>query len=333
MSREKRNKVILLFCIFILVLAVVAIVVSNIGKLVNDEPEADSKATDMLTEMETVYIDGEGYMRKDGIKTYLIIGLDKSGKLETSELAYNEGNQADFILLFVVDKNNNSYNLLHINRDTMTDVQKLGVFGKKISVENMQIALSHAYGDGMHNSCLNTVDAVQNLLYGAKIDKYISASMSAVGTINDFVGGVSVDIKEDLTVIDPSMTEGARVTLYGENALAFIRGRKGVGDQTNLSRMERQKQYMTALIESVKKSGKTASEFIDLFEEMRDYIVSDCGVDDYNFIFDAVKNYSMTAMISPEGEAMVNKGYMEFHVNEDNLKEIVKDLFFEKVEK
>ena len=334
MNREKKRRTILYTCIFVLALVGVALLICVFGNALNKSEQQDEKETsDFITEMETVYIDGEGYLRRDDIKTYLFIGLDKSGKLERSDNAYNEGNQADFILLFVIDDKNHSCNLIHINRDTMTEVQKLGAIGDVLDREVMQICLSHAYGDGMHNSCINTRDAVSNLFYGIKIDKYFSASTSAVSKINDFIGGVTVTLNEDLTTINPTFTEGATVTLLGDTATKFIQGRRGVADQTNLNRMERQKQYMSAFAEQIKTCGKQSSEFIDLYNSLSDYIISDSGLDDLKKLISAGTEYKINPIMSPDGEANYDNQFAEFYVNEASLKEIVKSVFFEKTQK
>lgn len=333
MNRGKKEKTIIMVIVFVLALIGIAVLIGNLSSLViKDEFEVTGEKS-TFTDMNTIYIDGEGYLRKNYVKTYMILGLDKSGKLEYSELSFNQGNQADFILLFVFNENDGSYNLLHINRDTMADVKKLGKFGDEFSTEKMQICLSHAYGDGKQISCQNTADAVSNLLYGVEIDRYISASMSAVQEVNDFVGGVPVEIREDLTSIDPSMTVGAKVTLFGEKALSFVRGRKGVGDQTNIERMSRQQQYISSMADQVKLCNKTEDDFVNLFNGLSDYVISDFGIDDFNKIFKAVKSGENKGLITPEGETIFNKEHIEFHVNEDNLKSIVKELFFDKIEK
>ena len=60
------------------------------------------------------------------------------------------------------------------------------------------------------------------------------------------LGGVTLTFSQDMTDIDPLMTAGATLTLNGQQAEAFCRSRMGVGDQTNASRMVRQRQYLQA---------------------------------------------------------------------------------------
>ena len=115
-----------------------------------------------------VSFNGRQYRRKPDVESYLFMGVDKMGAAQSSG-SYNGGGQADVQLLVVVDQAQGSFRVLQINRDTMTDVEVLGVQGDVIGTEYQQIALAHFYGDGLEESCENTVRAVSSLLYGMDI--------------------------------------------------------------------------------------------------------------------------------------------------------------------
>ena len=66
--------------------------------------------------------------------------------------------------------------------------------------------------------------------------------MTAIRVLNDLVGGVSVTMEEDGTQIDPAFVKGATVRLSGSQAEAFVRARMGLENDTNLARMQRQRQ-------------------------------------------------------------------------------------------
>ena len=63
-------------------------------------------------------------------------------------------------------------------------------------------------------------------------------------------------VLEDFGENYPQLKKGEEVLLTGENALVYVRGRQNVGDQTNTGRMERQEQYMSALIEKLRSCAK-----------------------------------------------------------------------------
>ena len=89
-------------------------------------------------------------------------------------------------MLVIMDDETKEYSLLHLNRDTMTDITVLDITGlRKAGTVKAQLALSHTYGNGLHNSCLNTVDAVSTMLYGLRIDYYLSMTMDAAQILTD----------------------------------------------------------------------------------------------------------------------------------------------------
>lgn len=187
------------------------------------------------------------------LTTVLLIGYDHAdaGQMEPLH-GYSGGGQADFLLLVVLDHRYDQIRMLQIDRDTMTCVRVTNSMGRQHDRSNLQICLAHAYGDTREANNANTVLAVETLLGieapddGAGIDWYVAMDISGIGRLNDLIGGVTVTLEEDLTEIDPAMTAGATVTLNGAQAERFCRGRMGIGDQTNASRMARQRQYMAA---------------------------------------------------------------------------------------
>lgn len=187
------------------------------------------------------------------LTTILLIGYDHYAEGNPEELhGYNNGGQADFMMLVVLDHKVSQVRLLQFDRDTMTDVKPTSAWGKQLSARDMQICLAHAYGSTRESNNANAIWTVENLLQisgdgdGAQIDWYVAMDISGISRLNDLLGGVTVTIPYDMTRFDAAMTEGATLRLTGRQAEAFCRGRYGVGDQTNASRMERQRQYLSA---------------------------------------------------------------------------------------
>ncbi len=286
-------------------------------------------ALDYKKEMETVTVDGESYRIKKGVSMLLIIGTDEFGEQKGTGY-YNGAAQADFLLLAVVDDNDETYRLVHINRDTMTPVGILGINGKKAGSVTMQIALAHTYGAEPSVNCKNTVDAVSALFFGIKINNYLALTMDGVALANDLVGGVPVEIMDDMTVVDPAFVKGETVTLHGEQALNYTRARSSLAEPTNIARMERQKQYLEALINKV---GEVEGEnFItDSYDELAPYLETDCSVNKLSSYFDKFKEYEYKGITSPEGEAVVGSEFMEFNAERDSLKDILGNILYEKV--
>lgn len=253
------------------------------------------------------------------IDTLLIMGIDKSQQSYGTK-------QADFIMLFVIDDYTKSYTALQINRDTMTEVNILDISGNKvIDSVTKQITLAYSEGDGKKTSCRNTVDSVSKLMGGINIDSYISVSMDAVPTFNDFVGGVEVEVLDDFTGIDDSLVKGQKITLMGESALTYVRTRHGLEDSSNEHRMVRQRQYLEGLYEkSVAASKKNGNFAEEALKNIEGHVVSSCSLS----TLDKLLEYEPKGIITLEGENRKGEQYMEFYPDEEFLNKTVTELFY-----
>ena len=237
--------------ILLLCVALLAALIAGASLMAKKDAEAPIEnagtAQNAAVKQESLTYDGQEYPMKSHLQTVLLIGTDAleayEEKTEGVKPFYNY-HQADFLTLVVLDTENNTAEILQLNRDTMTDVPWLDVLGNYGGTEFKQLCLAYNYGDGGMKSCRNTVSAVSGLLFDAPIDHYIQIPMTAIGALNDLVGGVPVTIEEDMTAIDPAFTEGAAVWLDGEQAEKFVRARMGLENDTNLGRMKRQRQYL-----------------------------------------------------------------------------------------
>jgi len=234
--------------------------------------------------------------------------------------------QADFLAVLVMDRAEDTFRILHINRDTMTDITQIDAYGKKFGVFHAQIALSHAYGSAGKMQCRNTVDAVENLLYGVKMDHYISLTMDSVPILNDSLGGVRLTLADDFTVLGDEYLSGKEITLRGDQALTFVRWRSDDPTNSNLERMERQRQYIGALF-----SQYTSADTVDTLETMfrvNEYLVSDCTVDQLSTLIERVRDYRFDGTITLPGEIQKGDVYMEYHVDEPAAQKMIIDLFY-----
>ena len=195
----------------------------------------------------TVYeYNGVEYVKNEDVESFLILGLDKFEDAINND-SYNNDQRADFLMLLVFDNSEKKFTAVHLNRDTMVNMNVLGVAGQKIGTVNKQLALAHTYGNGRDVSCRNTADAVSELLNGVKVNHYLSITMDAVPILNDLLGGVEVTVLDDFSGIDDTLIKGETVTLHGDHALTYVRERYGLEDSSNSTRMVRQRQYMTAV--------------------------------------------------------------------------------------
>lgn len=286
-------------------------------------PVNSSGAEESLT-----YYDGAWYRKRDDVETVLLIGIDKAAVDETMSVQ-GEYEQSDFLMLLVIDKAAKSSVVLHINRDTMTEIQMLSDSGRVEGRATVQITLAHTFGGQPEIRCRNAAEAVSNLLYGVDIDHYVSLAMDGVAVLNDLVGGVTLEVMDDFP--GTGWTEGETITLMGQQALTYVRARMGMEDPSNVRRMERQRQYLEALQDQLLMKLDGGQEFTSsVLMELNDYIVTNCSVEQLSRLADTMKECGKTEYRSLEGEAELVGKFMQFHVDEDALQRTVMELFYEK---
>lgn len=276
----------------------------------------------------TLDYQGTTYVARDGVDAYLFMGIDVEGAVKENK-GYIGGGQADVQLLLVVDRFHATWQVLQINRDSMVQVPVLGVTGTEVGSEYQQISLAHSYGDGLESSCENNVTAVSRLLNNQYVNGYLSLNMDAISILNDAVGGVEVTVLDDFSHTDASLVKGKTVTLSGKQALVYVRGRQGVGDETNLSRMARQKQYLEGLYQKV--ANLSASAAVEAFQAVEDYMVTNMG-DQWLKLMDRLKEYTKLEPLSIDGENYLDEqGSAAYRLNEDSLQQVMIQLFYEPV--
>lgn len=277
---------------------------------------------------DTLKYNGVDYVLKDDIETFLVLGLDKYEGASSSD-SYNNDKQADFVMLLVFDHTAETCATIHINRDTMANVNVLGVAGNRIDTITQQLALAHTYGNGEGVSCRNVADAVSDLLLGVRVNHYISLTMDAVPVMNDLVGGVEVTVLDDFAGIDDTLVKGETVTLMGEQALRYVRTRQGLEDSSNATRMKRQQQYVTALYNKTLACMEADDEFIvSASLEMSDYIVSDRSITQLQELIRRFSEYETLEISEIEGDFNRGEEFLEFYPDVKSIEKLVVELFY-----
>ncbi len=281
----------------------------------------------------TIERDGIFYYPRQDIQVILLTGTDIDGKLQTSG-SYNNKASADMVALLIFDEATEEFRVLNLNRDTMMDIPVLGLNGREAGTTYAQLATSHNYGTGLADSCENTRKAVSNFLYGLTIDHYFCMNMDGIRILNDSVGGVEVRIEEDFSAVDPTLKQGSTVVLNGDQAYSFVRSRAGVGSQMNISRMERQKQYMEGFVISLKEALSTDEMFFaGLWDDISDFSQTDCSAVVLSNLVSEYGHYRFADSITLDGENVFGDRYYEFYADQDLLDKLILDLFYEPVER
>lgn len=244
------------------------------------------------------------YKTSDDIDTYLIIGTDNGGEVYGE--AYS-GEFADFLLLLIVDNTTERYGFYSIDRNSMVPVSVLDEKGNFSRYHEQQICISHWYGMNAEQRNQNTVSAVSALFGGLDIDSYYTMSMSNIGKLNHAVGGVAVNIDEDLTKADPAFTEGKTVLLSDEQAEKYLRARFVLDDASNASRMKRQQQYMQKMYDTLFGQLRENPEYInEIYNDLKGSIQTDGSSGELSTAVNHILKYDGKGFIRLEGKTVVN---------------------------
>ena len=308
----------------IILAAALALLAAGIILLQNEDNREHAESRGQMSEgfgqMKTVEWKGTTYREKPAVTTLLIAGTDRSGDPDrTGSGTYRRGSPADFLMLIAIDHTGKQIHQLQIDRDTMTDVTVLGVFGNEVGTRVMQICLSHYYGDTAESNAKYTIKAVENLLDGQEIDGYYMVDYSAVPALNDALGGVPVHLDFDMTSVNPAWEKGKTVTLHGKEAESFVRARMTVGSGTNEERMVRQAEFMNQAIRLMRKRVSENLEFGEaMLKNLEAIATTNMTTRRLAEELNKVHDYEILPVDHPEGTyTLGDDGYVEFHMKEN----------------
>lgn len=278
-----------------------------------------------------IYYAGKPYVKNKNVETVLFMGIDSFGEAQEREGNRND-DQVDVLMLVVLDHQNKSYRVLEINRDTMTNNPRIGTTGERFGTIKEQIALSHTYGSGLNDSSEYTCEALSNLLMGEDVEHYITLKLDSIAVINHSVGGVEVEIPYDMTVCDPAMTAGAKLTLTDKQAEHFVRARTELDEtnDNNIARMERQNTFLENWKTKAKARFDEDPAFsLELIADLGDYMLTDMDLNRLSELSGYLANYENLGRMELEGTNQMGETFIEFYCEEDALKTTVLELFYE----
>ena len=320
------------FILFIAVLGYGLQYVDNKTEKANVSDESSINDWKIQVPRGKIKLNGNKYEYYHDFENYLLIGTDATGNNKNG--ADYQGSMADFLMLVIVDKTENTYSFLQFNRDTMTEVALIDHNGEGEATANIQLCTAHWYGGNREQSCENTVKSVKKLLGGIQIDGYYELNMSEIPTLNQIVGGVTVTLEEDFTDKYPEMKKGATLQLTDDEAYAYVHDRYGVGDEENASRMKRQQQYMTGFFKKLQDKIKSNSNYTtEIFEQLQDKATTDITVGTISNISNIFASGTNKGIYELQGESKVGQSlgddldHMEFYVDKDSMVTTMEDLF------
>ena len=321
-KRTTRSRLVVAALILILVLVMI-----YSGLRILESTVFYTEPEETIAPTKTITRDGVDYFPRQDVTLLLVMGIDEEGSVKDSG-SYRNNGEVDMVALAILDHSAQTCDILSLNRDMMVEMPVLGIGGRQAETFYGQLALSHTYGSGLADSAENTRKTVSDLLYGIHIDHYVAMNMDAIGILNDAVGGVTVTVTEDFTHVDPSLVKG-EVTLSRAQAITFIRTRMDVGNQLNLSRMERHKEYLRGLSEALIGMPELSESFVaEVYGEMAPYMVTDCSATVISSLLQRCRQYRLDRILTLEGSNVLGEEYYEFYADEEKMDALILELFY-----
>lgn len=274
---------------------------------------------------------GSLYEFNKGLSTFLFIGVD-SPELSHEEGAVADSGLADTILIAVLDEKEKTLKIIPIDRNSITEIEIYNSFGEMVGTSMSQIAYAYAYGDGKEQSCDRTAKIVSEYLYGTPVHAYFAMPLSVIADVNDSVGGVTVELTEDMPLYNGKKTieykKGDTVHLRGALAESYLRARQGVGDGSNAERMSRQKNYISLLMEKAKSAFLgDVTLVVDIYNLIKEKTCTDLTESEMLYLATALGDLKIEFLSIP-GTTETDGEYDEFYADGEKLLELVLDVFY-----
>ena len=271
---------------------------------------------------------GVSYAINDNVVSITFIGTDEG----TDK---NKGKQmGDAIYVLAVDTKTGSTKILGISRDTMADVDVYSDEGKFIDTEKLQMTYAYSFTGVDLTGGENTLTSISRLFYGLPMKDYFAINLSALKTLNDAIGGVT--LTSSMTFVSPedgrTIYEGETVTLHGAEAEKYVRSRDTEVLESNNDRMARQQEYIRAFIASIFPAAKKdISVLTNLYGAIKENSDSSLDITKLTYIASVALSHMKSASdieyINLTGKVVEGKNAEMYVSNEDAIRTML-DVFY-----
>ena len=188
----------------------------------------------------------------------LIIGSDvRDG--ENAKLGGKvEGMRSDTTMVMHIAADRSRAEIISIPRDSMVSIPSCKLEDGNWTHPQSVAMFNSAFATGGQNGNVGAAAACTwqtvEQATGVRIDDFVVLDFKSVVTTVDALGGVPMCIKEDIDSPKANLKLSAGMhTLDGKQALGYARARtgKGLGDGSDINRIERQKQLMGAMVRHI----------------------------------------------------------------------------------
>ncbi|WP_406436517.1 LCP family protein [Streptomyces sp. NBC_00631] len=186
-----------------------------------------------------------------GAQNILLIGSDTRAGAGNRRYGKDSGTErSDTTILLHLARDRRSATAVSLPRDLMVHVPGC-LRGDGRRSEPSFTLFNSAFEVGGSACTIRTVEKLTDI----RIDHHVVVDFSGFKDVVDAIDGVQVCLKEPINDKAAKLRLPAgRVTLDGEQALGYVRVRKSLGDGSDTGRMDRQQQFLGALVNKVQSS-------------------------------------------------------------------------------
>ena len=243
----------------------------------------------------------------EGQFTVLVLGFDESREL------------SDVIMLFLFDIYDHKLDILQIPRDSYVP--------DFTSNETAKINSVYMAGDEELSPIQRTVNAVRDT-FGIPIDRYVTTGCDDIVDIVDLMGGIPIDLPEDVFYSYDRILYAGEQVLDGEDAELMVRARKGY-NEGDIGRVKAQRLFMTACFKKALDMGSIElSSFISEIKD-KDLIATDMTLKEMSILADfgtLIDLDKITVQLVP-GEAAYNGDYSVWSIHKQATIDVLNKYF------
>ncbi|MFH8345080.1 LCP family protein [Streptomyces sp. NPDC018045] len=225
-----------------------------------------------------------------GGQNVLVIGSDsRSG--DNSSLGGGEGDvgRSDTAFLLHIYGDSKHAVAVSIPRDTLVEIPPCRLPNGKWTAPRHQAMFNAAFsvGESPQGNPACTQNTVEKLA-GVRVDHTVVVDFAGFSAMTSAIGGVPVCLPKDIYEGDLNPNRHSRgkqifakgkQTVSGQQALDYVRIRHGIGDNSDIGRIQRQQAFVGSLLKKVKEQGFNPTTLLPLANAATRSMTVDPGLD------------------------------------------------------
>lgn len=308
-----------------------------------DAYEQNAQKT-LAWEDDWVVYEGEIFEYKDDCLNFLLMGIDRMGKIgKKTDLSNWSAGQADTIFVVSLDVAEKKVSIVGLPRNTMVELEVYGTDGEVSETMYNQICLQYGYAGGGELGLEKMKERVAELFSGLPIHGVCAIGFDSLKKIADVLGGIEVTVPEDTMINKKAYAAGEKVLLTRSNIIPYLRYRDVTVLGSPTTRLTRQKEFLKIAVARIVDEVKKNPLFVkELYEAVLPYMNTDITLDEAVYLAAQALDYTITdgsfyqltgedRRVDFEKPKREGDFYDDLYLDEEYLEKVMMEVFFRKV--